>query len=487
MKLNIRLFDRRADPSARLAGGFGAFAARQDAEGRLRRAVLANLLWEDLAYEDGVAVVENIRQLIPQVAPEVVAQIAMEARLNQKLRHVPLLMAREMARLESHRGLVGQLLPEIIQRPDELAEFLALYWQDGKQPLAKQVKLGLGRAFGRFNEYQLAKWNREAPVELRDVLFLVHARPADSRGRYTRAERKLSPRELSDGEALYRKLAENSLAVPDTWEVALSAGRDKRETFTRLIEERKLGALAFLRNLRSIQAAGVERGVIMRGFETINPRWLVPLNYLAAARHAPDFEREIEALMLKGLAQAPRLAGYTVFIVDVSGSMSNVLSTKSDFNRLDAAMAMAMLAAEMCEHIAIYATAGSDPDRKHATQKLAPRRGFGLAAEIQRAREQLGGGGIFTRQCLEAIAPHEQAVDRIIIFSDSQDCDLPDRRLPKPFGQVNYLVDVSAHQHGINYQGVWTAEISGWSEHFLSYIAALEGAVEVPLQETEAE
>jgi hypothetical protein len=78
-------------------------------------------------------------------------------------------------------------------------------------------------------------------------------------------------------------------------------------------------------------------------------------------------------------------------------------------------------------------------------------------------------------------------VDRIIIFSDSQDCDLPDRRLPKPFGQVNYLVDVSAHQHGINYQGVWTAEISGWSEHFLTYIAALEGAAEVPSHETEAE
>jgi hypothetical protein len=34
---------------------------------------------------------------------------------------------------------------------------------------------------------------------------------------------------------------------------------------------------------------------------------------------------------------------------------------------------------------------------------------------------------------------------------------------------------VSAHKNGVNYKGCWTAEISGWSEHFITYIAALEG------------
>jgi hypothetical protein len=29
--------------------------------------------------------------------------------------------------------------------------------------------------------------------------------------------------------------------------------------------------------------------------------------------------------------------------------------------------------------------------------------------------------------------------------------------------------------HGVNFRVVWTAEISGWSEHFLTYIAAFEG------------
>ena len=60
------------------------------------------------------------------------------------------------------------------------------------------------------------------------------------------------------------------------------------------------------------------------------------------------------------------------------------------------------------------------------------------------------------------------------MFSDSQDCDRINK-IPKPFGTKNYIVDVSAEKRGINYKGIWTAEVSGWSEHFLTYIAALEG------------
>ena len=61
------------------------------------------------------------------------------------------------------------------------------------------------------------------------------------------------------------------------------------------------------------------------------------------------------------------------------------------------------------------------------------------------------------------------------MFSDSQDCDYAEKRLPSPFGKYNYICDVSAHTKGVNYNGVWTAEVSGWSEHFLTYIASLEG------------
>jgi len=138
--------------------------------------------------------------------------------------------------------------------------------------------------------------------------------------------------------------------------------------------------------------------------------------------------------------------------------------------------AMAMLASEMCERVSVYATAGDDRRRIHSTELLKPRRGFGLIEQIENTEHRLGGGGIFTRQCLEHIQSKERETpDRIIIFSDSQDCDVPGKQTPKPFGVHNYIVDVSAHAHGVNYEGIWNAEISGFSEHFLTFIAALEG------------
>ena len=67
-------------------------------------------------------------------------------------------------------------------------------------------------------------------VERRDVLFLCHAKLKDA-----------------EQAAVWKKLVENTLEPPDTWEVALSAGKDKRENFQRLLREGELGGMAVLR------------------------------------------------------------------------------------------------------------------------------------------------------------------------------------------------------------------------------------------------
>jgi len=118
---------KKPTPLPALAGGTGARAARQDAEALLRRAVMACLLWEDMAYESGTSNGENIASLIPKVKPEVVAQIAVEARAAQKLRHVPLFIAVEMLKYPKHKEYVKDILPKIITRADMLTDFLALY------------------------------------------------------------------------------------------------------------------------------------------------------------------------------------------------------------------------------------------------------------------------------------------------------------------------------------------------------------------------
>src|SRR5580692_5652858 len=110
----------------------GGPAKTVSAELQLRRSVLACLLWEGQFYEDGLEIAGRIQALVPKVKPEAVASLAVEARTAMKLRHAPLLLVREMARQREHRALVSQTLAQVVQRADELAEFLAIYWKDGK-------------------------------------------------------------------------------------------------------------------------------------------------------------------------------------------------------------------------------------------------------------------------------------------------------------------------------------------------------------------
>lgn len=460
-KLNPSLKPKpKVDTSARLAGGAGAFAAVQSNIALLRRAVLANLLWEDVAYMDGASVSSEISRLIPLCNPEDVAALAVEARKAQKLRHTPLFLASEMCKHEGTKPYVRETLSSIITRADMLTDFLAIYWKNGKKPVASQAKKGLADAFHNFNEYKLAKYDRDGAIKLRDVMFLTHP----------------TPRNEFECE-LFKKVAERNLATPETWETMLSAGKDKRETWTYLINEGKIGGLAMLRNIRNMKQAGVDKKVIEKGLSELKSSMLLPLNFLAAAKENPEFKREIEDAMLASYANLPKLAGKTLFIVDVSGSMMNNISDKSVYNRLEVASAMAMLAANQCEDFELVLTAGSDARRIHQSKHMKyPSKGFDLIDNIRREYNTLGGGGIFTRQCLEWCYENVgKKFDRIIVFSDSQDCDHPSLRTPKPFGKYNYICDVSAHTKGIGYKGVWTAEISGWSEHFLTFIAALEG------------
>ena len=168
-----------AQPAARRAHQGAAPSISPELQ--LRRSVLACLLWENQFYEGGIEIGGRIAELVPQVAADAVAALAVEARNQMKLRHAPLLLVREMARHATHRRLVAETLEQVLQHPDDLAEFVAVYWKDGRVPLSRQVKKGLAAAFPKFDEHQLAKYDRGGPIKLRDVLFLCHAKPRDDK------------------------------------------------------------------------------------------------------------------------------------------------------------------------------------------------------------------------------------------------------------------------------------------------------------------
>ena len=452
-------------------------------EEQLRRSVMACMLWEDSFYESGEEITKRISSLIAKVPAERVSAIAIQARTVQKLRHVPLLIAREMARLPVHKGQLKTLLPEIIQRPDELAEFLAIYWKDGKCPIAAQVKKGLAAAFGNFNEYSLAKYNNQNnAIKLRDVLFLCHAKPdAKGNGRSKKYVRNYkdgnSKTLLRHPESLYGKLVAGTLQTPDTWETELSGGADKRETFERLMREEKLYALAFIRNLRNMQQSGVDEGLVREYARHVPLDRVLPFRFIAAARAVPRWEPMIEDMMLRCVTKVEKLSGKTVLVVDVSGSMhGKKISAKSDLERLDAAGALAILIREISENPVIYATAGDDLTRVHATMEVPARRGFALGEIFSKMQleSKIGHGGIFLKQCMDFIGTKERGeAARVIVITDEQDCDNkcnPDTA--EAFGDENYLINIATDKNGIGY-GKWT-HISGWSEAIIDFIRTSE-------------
>ncbi len=265
------------------------------------------------------------------------------------------------------------------------------------------------------------------------------------------------------------------LPAPDTWEVALSAGANKRETFERLLKERKLGGLAFLRNLRNMIESKVDADLVRDRFNGGFGK-VLPFRFLAAATHAPRFEAEIEGAMLRSVSNLTKMTGTTVLIVDVSGSMGSQLSAKSELNRLGVAAALSILVREQSEHAIIIATAGNDGTRQHKTTELPARRGMAVRDMIVSAANTMGGGGIFLVQCMEAAKSIVgRDVDRVIVLTDEQDCDLklrPDQ--VETFGKFNYLMNISNEKNGVGYGKKWTAHIDGWSERVLDFIVAAE-------------
>lgn len=431
---------------------------------QLRRTVMSTMLFEKNFYESGEEVHERIKNLVPKVSADKVANLAIAARTLGHLRHVPLALVREMARLPTHRHLVADTLYQIINRADELSEFVSIYWKDGKQPLSAQVKKGLAKAFTKFDEYALAKYNRDKDVTLKDVLFMCHAIPKDA-----------------EQAALWKRLINDELKTPDTWEVELSQSTNKWASWVRLIDEKKLGGLATLRNLRNMNDASVDRDTIRKAIAQANYSQVLPFRFIAAANHNPKFEPELEKAMLSTLEAGSKLPGRTVLVLDISGSMGASLSSKSEMTRYDAACALGIILREVCEDVVIYATAGNDGSRKHATDVVAPRRGFALRDAVKAMNRTLGGGGIFMSQCVDYIYKAEGldkqgaiVPDRLIVLTDEQDTSgtklNPDQT--NAFGKKNYLINIASDKNGIGY-GKWT-HIDGFSESMVKFILDLE-------------
>ena len=423
------------------AEGAPAHPASANPSNALRRSVMSCLLWENEFYEDGVAIADRIMANANAVTLNELAQIAYEARHSMHLRHVPLLLTVAFAKRGSGHpsGGVATVVRDVISRADEMAELLSLYWKfNPDKMIPAAMRRGLAEAIKKFDEYRLAKYDRPGAVKLRDVFRLVRPKP-----------------ENKTQEALWGRAVKGELKTPDTWEVELSAGKDKKATFERLITEGKLGYLALLRNLRNMDQAGCDQALVKSAICARKGAYRVlPFRYVAAARACPRFEKELDIALIAAIEQLPQLPGETFVLVDVSSSMDARLSAKSDMTRMDAAATLASVL--NCALMRVCSFSNS-------ITEVPARRGMAGVDAIIKSQPH---GSTYLGAAIAKLNtfPH----DRLIVITDEQSHD----RVGDPIAKHAYMINVASNKNGVGY-GRWT-HIDGFSENIIRFIAERE-------------
>ena len=492
----------RTSHNYRTANGAPAYSVTNLEE--LRRSVLSCMLWESTFYENGVTIADRIASLVPLIEPEEVVKVAYEARVVMKLRHVPLLLAIEMLKHETHKIYVRKLIPLIVNRADEMSELLSLFWKDeltalrstegkfnsqrAKRKLPMQLIRGIKLAFAKFDDYQLTKYlGNDKPVKMADVIRLVHPDPKEATKNLPNYKHNV------DMAAVYKSIVDGSARAPeDTWEVALSAaGKEgKKKVFEDLLDTNRLPAMALLRNLRGMTESQVDLQKISTGLEKMKVERILPYRFITARRYAPSLSAQLEQAMFKCLHGVEKLAGKTVILIDISGSMNSMLSGKSEMRRVDAAAGLAVLAKEICEDAEVllfdhgtyrvengaykqvngqritgygaYYNNGKTFYSEPTINNGSSFRGFALVDMVTK----MVGGGTDIAQAVQYVNSNIK-YDRLVMFTDEESSTVP----PAPLNK-GYVINVSSSQNGVGY-GPWT-HINGFSEGTLAYISEYE-------------
>ena len=470
-------------------------AYRLSPEWQLYTAAVTSSL-SDKFYESAETRVETLHTLVAQCDPVFVAKLAVYARQKMNMRSVPLVLAIELARVHRGDATVSKMVSGIVRRADEITELLAYYQlanqrKDTKKlnRLSKQLQSGLQDAFNRFDEYQFAKYNRDTGVKLRDALFLVHPKAKDE-----------------SQQVLFNKIVNNELETPYTWETELSAlgqikfafGKEKEIAFCmkweELIDSRKIGYMALMRNLRNILEAGVSQQHIMSVCNTLSDAEAVhrskqlPFRFLAAYREISKVKsayagRVMDALEQAVAVSAENIIGFdedtTVWIAaDVSGSMQRPISPKSKILSYDIGLMLAMLLKSRYQNAVTGMFGDSWKVINVPTQ--------GILSNVDAFYRREGEVGYATNGYLviEDLLKSKQLVDKVMMFTD---CQLWNNRNDKKItGLWNsykkiapdsklYLFDLSGYGTtplDITREDVYL--IAGWSDKVFDIIAAID-------------
>ncbi|MBK5720347.1 TROVE domain-containing protein [Dysgonomonas sp. Marseille-P4677] len=473
----------------------GESAYRLSPEWQLYTAAVTSSL-SDKFYEKAETRVETLRKLIAQCDPVFVAQLAIYTRQKMNMRSISLVLAVELAKVHRGDSTVCKMVSGIVQRADEITELLAYYQlanqrKDTKKlnRLSKQLQSGLQDAFNKFDEYQFAKYNRDTEVKLRDALFLVHPKAKD------KAQ-----------QVLFNKIINNELETPYTWETELSSLGQTKFTFDKekeiafrmkweeLIDSRKVGYMALMRNLRNILEAEVSQQHIMSVCETLSNAEAVrrskqlPFRFLAAYREISKVKSAYAGRIMNALEQAVAISAENIsgfdadtkvlIAADVSGSMQQAISPKSKILSYDIGLMLAMLLKSRCKN----AITGMFGDKWKVIN--VPTKGILSNVDAFYRREGEVGYATNGYLVINDLLKSNQRIDKVMMFTD---CQLWNNRNDKKIADLwdkykkispeskLYLFDLSGY--GTTPLDITREDvclIAGWSDKVFDIIAAID-------------
>ncbi len=433
--------------------------------------VLTSLFNEEKYYGDNSKdIIETVQRVIKE-EPRFIANLCIYARKEMHLRTISHVLLGELAKSIEGKLYVRRAINKIVERADDMTEILAYYINTYGKPIPNSMKKGIANVIIGFDEYQLAKYNRKSEIKLKDLLCLVHPKA-----------------KTEDQNAMFKRLLEDKLETPVTWETQLSAKGNTKVVWEELIENNKLGYMAMLRNLRNIIKANVSNIDKIYDFLSDQQRVLknkqLPFRYYSAYKTlnkenlgTSKIFDALETAIKHSTKNISRLSGKTFISADVSGSMNHPISSRSDTTCAEIAVLMMAIANYICEE-----TITTTFDTKLYISSLASQNGIIANANSIR----VAGGGTDISQPVRYLLSNKIFVDRIIILSDNEINYGFGALCQKYVEEYRRKINPKVWVHAIDMMGYGTQQfagskvniISGWSEKVLEFIYQAEEGID---------
>ncbi len=460
-------------------------AYRMELKEHLVTAVLTTMFGEPKFYGSTDGDIVKLATRCASADPDFLCRLACYARNDNNLRSVSHVLCCVIAR-EAHE-YTRRTVRNIVIRPDDMTEILACYKQMYGKPFPNALKRELANSIQRFDEYQLAKYNRGGAIKLRDVLRITHPTPKDAQT-----------------EALFRKVLDDTLATPYTWETELSAKGNTKAVWNELIASGKVGYMALLRNLRNIVKSGADIAPVLKVLsdpEQVRRSRQLPFRFYSAYLTLVDerlmtdsIHRALEKALEVSVENMEQIPGRTLIAVDVSGSMGSRISSKSIVRCCDIASLLGAMASRICEDATVcyFDCSGSWSSVGGKGYTIKHYGKFDSILDICKNSHFSGGGTQMDLPMLFALdedgSRDVKPFDRVIYFSDNE-CNSSYGGL---YQTVQGMVDKYRRKynkdfwvHGVDIQGYGTQQftgrnfnlIAGWSESVLPFINLAEKGV----------